>query len=189
MMEDEKILDLFFLRDERALAETSDKYGNYCRSIAIAVLNDVQTSEECFNDTLFYSWQAIPPKRPSLFRAFLGKITRNISLKRWDKEHALKRGGGEVALALDELSECVADRTARSAEKIEEGMVIREVLDTFLEGLSVQNRRIFMRRYWYCSSVKEIAVALDISESNVMTSLSRVRSKLREALEKAGVVI
>lgn len=189
MMEDEKILDLFFLRDERALAETSDKYGNYCRSIAIAVLNDVQTSEECFNDTLFYSWQAIPPKRPSLFRAFLGKITRNISLKRWDKEHALKRGGGEVALALDELSECVADRTARSAEKIEEGMVIREVLDTFLHGLSVQNRRIFMRRYWYCSSVKEIAVALDISESNVMTSLSRVRGNLREALEKAGVVI
>ena len=189
MMEDEKILDLFFQRDERALAETTDKYGNYCRSIAFAVLNDVQTSEECLNDTLFYSWQAIPPTRPNILRAFLGKITRNVSLKRWDKEHTLKRGGGEITLALDELSECVTDRAARSAEKIEESMVIREVLNTFLEGLTVQNRRIFMRRYWYCSSVKEIAIALDISESNVMTSLSRVRGKLREALEKAGVLI
>ena len=101
----------------------------------------------------------------------------------------MKRGGGEVALALDELSDCVADRRARGEEQVTDSMVIREVLNKFLAGLTLQNQRIFMRRYWYCSSIQEIAVALDISEGNVLTSLSRSRKKLRESLEKAGVVI
>lgn len=189
MLEDGKIIDLYFQRNERALVETSDKYGNYCRSIAMAVLQDEETSKECLNDTLYQSWKAIPPKRPNCLKTFLGKITRNLSLKRWDREHTLKRGGGEVALALDELSECVADRRARGEEQITENMVIREVLNKFLAGLTLQNQRIFLRRYWYCSSVKEIAVALDLSEGNVLTSLSRSRGKLRESLEKAGVVL
>ena len=106
-----------------------------------------------------------------------------------EKAQAVKRGGGEAALAIDELEECVADISVRDAEQFEEDMVIREVLDQFLAGLSKQNRRVFMRRYWYCSSVREISLAFGLTESNVKTSLSRSRGKLKEALEKAGVVL
>lgn len=189
MMQDEQIVELYFKRDERALVETSDKYGIYCRSIARKILNDEETAKECFNDTLYHSWQNIPPKRPNCLRIFLGKVIRFLSLKHWEQDHAQKRGGNEATLAIDELEECVVDRSAYSADEQTEDMVIREVMDRFLEDLTVQNRRIFMRRYWYCSSVKEISAALGVSESNVMTSLSRVRGKLREALEKAGIVL
>lgn len=189
MMQDGKIIDLYFGRDERALVEASDKYGTYCRSIARNILNDRETAKECFNDTLYQSWMIIPPNRPNSLKVFLGNIARNLSLKRWERDHAQKRGGMEASLAIDELGECVADPSARNAEQIEDEIVICEILEKFLAGLTVQNRRIFMRRYWYCSSIKEISTALGLSESNVMTSLSRVRSKLRDALEKEGVVL
>jgi len=189
MLQDEQIIELYFQRDERALLETSDKYGYYCRSIAKRILNDAETAKECLNDTLYESWNSIPPTRPNCLKVFVGKITRHLSLKRVRYAQAVKRGGGEAALALDELEECVADLSARNAEQIEENMVIREVLNKFLAALSAQTRRIFLRRYWYCSSVKEIAVALDLSEGSVMTSLSRARGKLKDDLEKAGVVL
>lgn len=189
MMQDERIIELYFKRDERALLETSDKYGNYCRSIARNIVNDDETAKECFNDTLYASWKVIPPSKPNPFRTFLAKITRNLSMKRWRTDHALKRGGGEFVTALDELADCLVDESQRTNEQIEEDMVIREVINTFLAGLSVKNRRIFVRRYWYCSSVREIADAYDLTESNVMTTLSRVRGKLRVALAEAGVVI
>jgi RNA polymerase sigma-70 factor (ECF subfamily) len=189
MLQDEQIIDLYFERDERALTETSDKYGNYCRTIARNILNDEETVKECFNDTLFESWKAMPPTRPSCLRVFVGKITRNLSLKRVRSAQTLKRGGGEGVIALDELEECVPDTTASSAEQIEEDMVIREVMKDLLTSLPKQNRRIFMRRYWYCSSIEEIAKALDLSEGNVRTILSRVRSKLKTALEEAGVTV
>ena len=137
----------------------------------------------------YHSWNAIPPKRPNCLKTFVGKIARNVSLKRLEKAQAVKRGGGEAAIAIDELEECVADISVRDAEQIEEDMVIREVLDQFQAGLSKQNRRVFMRRYWYCSSVREISLAFGLTESNVKTSLSRSRGKLKEALEKAGVVL
>lgn len=189
MMKDEDIIELYFERNESALVETSDKYGSYCRSIARRILNDEETAKECLNDTLYHSWNAIPPKRPNCLKTFVGKIARNVSLKRLEKAQAVKRGGGEAAIAIDELEECVADISVRDAEQIEEDMVIREVLDQFLAGLSKQNRRVFMRRYWYCSSVREISLAFGLTESNVKTSLSRSRGKLKEALEKAGVVL
>ena len=189
MMQDEGIIELYFQRDERALLETSDKYGNYCKAIAQNIVRDEETAKECFNDTLFTSWNIIPPKKPNPFKIFLGKITRNLSLRRWEKEHALKRGGRETDVALDELAECLADEAARKSEQIEDSLVIREVINVFLAGLTTQNRRIFVRRYWYMSSVKEIAKALSLTEGNVMTNLSRSRAKLKEALEKAGVVL
>ena len=189
MMEDEKIIELYFQRDERALAETSEKYGNYCRSIARNILNDEEVAKECFNDTLLRSWNTIPPQKPDSLATFLGKITRNLSISAWRREHAAKRGGGEAVLAMDELSECVADDSQRKADQIVEDMVIREVINRFLAGLSPQNRRIFVRRYWYFCSVREIAEADGLSESNVMTSLSRIREKLKKTLEKAGVVL
>lgn len=189
MMQDERIIELYFQRDERALLETSDKYGNYCRTIARNIVNDEETAKECFNDTLYASWKIIPPNKPNPFRTFLAKITRNLSLKRWRTDHAAKRGGGEVTTALEELSECLEDANQRNEEQITEDMVIREVVNKFLADLPAQNRRVFVRRYWYCSTVREIAMAYDLSESNVMTILSRVRGKLRAALAEAGVVL
>ncbi len=189
MMQDEKIIDLYFDRNERALTETSDKYGSYCRQIARNILNDEETVKECFNDTLLHSWNAMPPTRPNCLKTFVGKITRNVSLQRVRSAHAIKRGGGEAVIAIDELQECIPDTTASSAEQIEEDMVIREVMKDLLTSLPKQNRRIFMRRYWYCSSIEEIAKALDLSEGNVRTILSRVRSKLKAALEEAGVTV
>ncbi len=189
MMQDEKIIDLYFDRNERALTETSDKYGSYCRQIARNILNDEETVKECFNDTLLHSWNAMPPTRPNCLKTFVGKITRNVSLQRVRSAHAIKRGGGESVIAIDELQECIPDTTASSAEQIEEDMVIREVMKDLLTSLPKQNRRIFMRRYWYCSSIEEIAKALDLSEGNVRTILSRVRSKLKAALEEAGVTV
>jgi RNA polymerase sigma-70 factor (ECF subfamily) len=189
MMQDEQIIELYFLRDENALNETSDKYGNYCRTIARNIVHDEETVNECFNDTLFHSWNAMPPQRPNCLKAFLGRITRNISLKRITALTALKRGGGEVVLALDELGECVSDSAAYSAEQFEEDMVIHETLKTFLAGLPAQTRRIFVRRYWYCSSIQEIATAMALSEGNVKTILSRGRSKLKALLEKAGITV
>lgn len=189
MLQDEQIIDLYFDRDERALTETSDKYGNYCRTIARNILNDEETVKECFNDTLFHSWNSMPPHRPGCLRVFVGKITRNLSLKRVRSLHTLKRGGGEAVIALDELEECVPDITASSVEQFEENMVIRETLKALLTELPVQNRRIFVRRYWYCSSIEEIAKAMDLSEGTVRTILSRARGKLKTALEQAGVTV
>ena len=189
MMQDEQIVELYFQRDENALKETSDKYGNYCRMIARNILNDEETAKECFNDTLFHSWNAMPPKRPNCLKTFVGKITRNLSLKRLTKATALKRGGNNADIAINELEECIPDSPVQSDEKIVDDMVIRETIDAFLVDLSAQHRRIFVRRYWYCSSVEEICRAMDLSETNVRTILSRVRSKLKLALEKAGVTV
>ncbi len=189
MMQDEQIIELYFKRDEGALVETSDKYGNYCRSIARTILNDEETAKECFNDTLYHSWQAIPPTRPNSLKIFLGKITRNVSIKRLEKVFAQKRGGGEAVLAIDELEECVPNAGMTEAERIVENMVIRDVLNAFLADLPKQNRRIFMRRYGYCSSIGEIATAFGLSEANVRTTLFRIRGKLKQDLEKAGVVL
>ena len=131
----------------------------------------------------------MPPTRPSCLRVFVGKITRNLSLNRVRSAQTLKRGGGEAVIALDELEECVPDISAYNTDQIEENMVIRKALKNLLTELPVQNRRVFVRRYWYCSSIEEIATAMDLSEANVRTILSRVRSKLKAALEEAGVTV
>ena len=184
MLQDEQIIDLYFDRNERALIETTDKYGNYCRQIARTILNDEETVKECFNDTLFHSWNTMPPTRPDCLKTFVGRITRNVSLKRVRSAHAAKRGSGAAMVAIDELQECIPDRTAESAEQIAENIVIRDVVD-----LPTQSRRIFVRRYWYCSSIEEIAKAMGISENNVHVILSRARNKLRNALKEAGVTL
>ena len=189
MMQDERIIDLYFQRDERALYETSEKYGNYCRTIARNILRDEENVNECFNDTLYCSWNTIPPTKPNSLKLFLGKITRNLSLKSIEKKFAAKRGGGEAGAPIDELADCLADANQANPERIVEDMVIREVLEQFLKDMTPQNRRMFVRRYWYCSSIKEIAVAFDMTESNVSTNMSRSRGKLKDALMKAGITL
>ena len=184
-MEDVAIVELYWQRQERAIAETKTKYDAYCNTIAWRILNDAHDAEECVNDTYLGAWNAMPPHRPTSLRTFLGKITRNLSLKRWRARSAAKRGAGEVALSLDELEECVP--TADSAQEYLEAAELARMLDTFLGGLSADDRRMFVCRYWYFDSVAEISERFGFSLSKVKMSLKRTRDKLANYLEQEGV--
>lgn len=184
-MEDVAIVELYWQRQERAIAETKTKYDAYCNTIAWRILNDALDAEECVNDTYLGAWNAMPPHRPTSLRTFLGKITRNLSLKRWRARSAAKRGAGEVALSLDELEECVP--TADSAQEYLEAAELARMLDTFLGGLSADDRRMFVCRYWYFDSVAEIAERFAFTQSKVKMSLKRTRDKLAIYLEQEGV--
>lgn len=184
-MEDGEIIGLFFERSERAISETAEKYGRYCRYIALGILNNEQDAEECVLDAYMRAWNSIPPKRPDRLGSYLGKIVRNLSLNALEKNTALKRGAGQAALVLDELSECIPD--GHGEEDLTDDMHIKSVLDAFLGALPTLTRKIFVRRYWYMSSLKEIAAEYGISENRAAVTLLRTREKLRKVLEKEGV--
>lgn len=186
-MDDSRIIQLYLDRSERAISETSKKYGRYCHYIAFRILQNTEDAEECVNDTYLRTWNAIPPKQPNRLQTFLGKITRNLSLNRWEKSAAEMRGAGQVALVLDELAECIpADR---DGESMVDNVVIQQVIDRFLGGLPPETRKIFVRRYWYMSPVKEIAGDYHLSESKVTVTLFRTREKLKAALEEEGIIL
>lgn len=186
-MDDRQIIALYNERSEAALSETVKKYGRYCRTVAYNILYNEEDSEECVNDTWLRAWESIPPQCPERLSAFLGKITRNLALNRYKHNTREKRGGGQTLLVLEELVECVpgADSTE---EAVEEALLV-DVLNRFLEELPAEKRKIFMRRYWYLSSVKEIAEDFGLSESNVKMTLLRLRSKLKQTLEKEGIIL
>lgn len=186
-MDDKEILELYITRSEQAISETSQKYGRYCHYIAYSILQNDEDSKECVNDTYLQAWNSIPPQHPNRLQTFLGKITRNLSINKWEKRSAEKRGAGQVPMILDELAECVSsnENTAQTVEDV----VIREVLNQFLENLPAETRKIFVRRYWYMSSVKEIAEEYNLSQSKVAVTLFRTRGKLKVALEKEGVTL
>ncbi len=191
MTDDRTFLDLFFERSEIAIAQTSLKYGRYASSIAYAVLGNEQDAEECVSDGLLKLWNAIPPQRPNNLRTFFGKITRNLALDRWAKEKAQKRGGGEVALALEELADCALAGQVQGGEPQQEleGKALAEAINEFLGELASGARIVFVRRYWYLESVKQIATYCDSSEAAVKTSLSRSRAALRNKLQQRGFCI
>ena len=172
-MDDKQIIDLYWTRSERAIAETDKKYGKLCHRIAFNMLANPQDSEECVSDTYLKTWSIIPPKRPVKLSAFLGKITRNLALNRYEKYTAEKRGGGEVSVALDELAECIPD--PNSVERMVDNRILMDKLNLFLEGLPSETRKIFMRRYWEVCSIQQIAKIYGISESKVKVSLFRTR--------------
>ena len=184
-MDDERIIDLYFDRDERAIAETESKYGAYCYRIAYNILLCVEDSEEAVNDTYIGAWEAIPPHRPNIFSAFLAKITRRLSMKKLRYNTALKRGGEERTAALDELSECVPASGA-VAEDVE-AREVGEMIDGFLGRLRADDRRMFVRRYFYLESAESIALRFGCSRSKVYASLDRTRARLKEYLVKEGV--
>lgn len=184
-MEDHAIIDLYWAREERALEETEQKYGSYCRSIAANILSSPQDSEECVNDTYFRAWNAMPPQRPALLRAFLGKITRNLSLDRCRQAQAEKRGGGQMPLALDELGECIA--AANTVEQAISEAELSRALDRFLRTLPERECCIFLRRYWYLDTTQAIAQRFRMTDGSVKSQLFRTRSKLRAYLEKEGI--
>lgn len=186
-MEDSRIIQLYFDRSEEAISQTAIKYGRYCHTIAYNILHNLEDSEECVNDTYWRAWGTIPPRRPKRLAAFLGKITRNLSLDMYRHYAADKRGGSELTIALEELGDCAP--AVGSLDDYADEMVIVDALNGFLASLSAEHRRIFMRRYWYVSSVKEIADDYGITESKVKMSLFRSRNQLKAILEKEGIAI
>ena len=184
-MEDNQIVALFWARDEKALTETEQKYGSYCRTIAYNILQSREDSEECVNDTWLRAWNAMPPQRPSILQAFLGKITRNLSLDRYKLGRAAKRGGGQTDVALEELEQCIP-----AGGNVEEAVALNELsrlLDDFLRTLPERECCIFLRRYWFVDSTADIARRYKMPEGSVKSGLYRTRQKLRDYLEKAGV--
>lgn len=187
VMTDSAIIELYFARDENAISETKTKYEMYLRKVSGNILKDDEDVAECVNDTYLGAWEAIPPARPNILRVFLGKITRNLSLKRLRDDSALKRGGGEVALTLDELEECISDG-GRIDEELE-AKELATMIDEFLAGRSREERRVFVCRYWYFDSISDISKRFDFTESKVKMMLKRTRDDLKEYLVSQGVVI
>ena len=187
ILEDAKIVELYFDRDEAAVAETAVKYGSYCHTVSYNVLRDAEDAEECVNDTWLHTWNAIPPTRPDSLKAFVGRIARNLSLNRLKEKNALKRGAGEADAALEELDEFIA--SGATVEDEVEGRLLKDEINRFLGGLSRNMRVAFVQRYFYFSTVKEIAANLGLTENNVKSLLFRTRNKLKEHLEKEGFVL
>ena len=181
-MQDEQIIGLYFARDERAIAETEAKYGNYCIGIAHNILQNVQDSEECVNDTWLSAWDSIPPAKPSVLKTYLGKITRNLALDRWRHAHSEKRGSGRISVALDEVHEIISSGYSVSDEYLEREFM--RLINHFLHSLPDRERNVFIRRYYFANDIPEIAVRFGITQSNTRKILSRTRQKLKIYLDK-----
>ncbi len=186
-MEDRSIIDLYWARDEQALEESQRKYGGYCWAIAQNILRSREDTEECVNDTWLRAWNAMPPQRPTILSAFLGRITRNLSLDRYKARNRAKRGGGQLNLALEELGACLSDRDNVEQQLLEAELA--RIIDRFLRQLPEKDRCIFLRRYWYVDSTREIALRYHMAEGTVKSTLHRVRSKLKTYLEQEGVCL
>lgn len=183
-MDDKGIVRLYFARDERALDETDRKYGKYCYSIAHNILGSPEDAEESVNDTYLDAWNSIPPHRPNSLALFLGKITRRISIDRFRRRNARKRGGGEITLVLEELHQCIADSTDIEAEF--EKRQLAWIINEFVRQLPTAEQKVFLCRYWYMDSILAIGRRFGYSESKVKSMLYRTREKLRQALQKEG---
>ena len=184
--EDQEIVELYWRRDESAIRETDIKYGRLCHYIAYHILSSDQDCEECVSDTYFAVWNAIPPKRPERFPAYLGRITRNLALNRFDYLTAEKRNV-HVICSLEELEECVS-----GGESLDSELTRRQTelaISDFLWKQEEEKRNIFIRRYWYLTPVKELARTYRMSEGKVASMLFRMRRELKEHLEKEGIVL
>ena len=184
-MEDNEIIELYWKRNEVAIPETDKKYGKYCCKIAHNILTNIEDSEECVNDTYLRVWNAIPPKRPSVFKAFLAKITRNLALDKYDSKTAQKRNNS-MDLVYEELEDCIP--TNSMEKEIEYNELVKE-LNMFLENLSKEKRVVFLERYWYMSSIKDIAAKHNQKESKTKMELLRMRNALRKYLEERGEMV
>ena len=181
-MEDKQIIELYFARNESAIAETDKKYGAYCRAVAYRILEDRLDSEEIANNTYLRLWNSIPPQRPDPLKPYVGRISRNLALDVYDAKHAKKRCG--VTLALEELAECLPFEDGR---EIGESAALSDLLSRFISSLRERERTIFVRRYFHLYPISEIARDLGLNESTTAMTLSRIRVKLRKYLEKEGI--
>ncbi len=186
MTDDEKIIEMFFERSEQGIRELDMKYGAICRSLSYNIVNNRQDAEECVNDAYLGAWNAIPPARPDPLLSYIVKIVRNISLKNYWRKEAAKRGG-RYTVALEEIEGCIADRKSVEDE-IEAGELAR-IIGDFLDTLTPENRVIFMRRYWFADSCKDIADLMGLSEKNISVRLTRIREKMKQYLTEREVFI
>lgn len=185
-MEDNRIVDLFWARNEDALSETEEKYGRYCHYIAYRILGDNSDAEEIVNDSYLKVWDTIPPNRPGSLKGYVGMICSQLALNRYHQRKTEKRGEGQIPLVLDELAECVSDPVGAD---MGDGLALRDALNYFLGSLPEKTRKIFVRRYWYMSPVSEIAADFSMKESAVTVLMLRTRKKLKVFLEKEGFEI
>ena len=186
-MDDAQIIELYWSRDARAIAETECKYGAYCLTVARNILSSPEDAEECVNSTWLQAWNTMPPHRLGRLRLFLARITRNLSFNRYNELHAAKRGCGELSLVLDELAECADGKAdvAGEYEARELGVCIRQ----FVSALPEREAGIFIRRYFFTEPIADIARQFQMSAKNVAVTLSRTRNKLKDHLRKEGYTI
>ena len=186
MIGDEKIIDLFFNRSEKAIQELDIKYGKVCHKLSYNILNNKQDAEECVNDAYLGAWNAIPPTRPNPLLSYIVKIVRNISLKIYWRKEAAKRSG-HYKIALEEIEGYITDQ--KTVEDEIEARELARIIEEFLDTLTVENRVIFMRRYWFADSYKDIAELVGISEKNISVRLTRIREKMKQYLIEREVFV
>lgn len=182
-MEDSKIIDLFFLRSEDAIMETERKFSAYLHALSYRILRDYEDAKECVNDTYVKVWNAIPPAIPTNLKSYLSEITRNNAISYLRKRQSKKRGGGYDFIPISELEECIPDKLGDTY--FERNQIVK-ILNSFIEELPDEKRIIFLRRYWFCYSVKEIAKQLRVKEKYVTNCLYQTKLKLKEFLEREG---
>ena len=185
-MEDSRIVELYWRRDEAAIRETEKKYGAMCRGVAGRILGTDEDAEECVNDALHHAWNTIPPQRPDRLGAWLGKVTRNLALNLWSKNHTQKRYGGMTAL-LDELAECVPGPATVEHEL--EQQELSAAIDGWLRGLPREDRRLFVRRYWYGVELRELAAERGVPPNRLAQKMLRLRRSLKRTLETEGFAL
>lgn len=182
-MEDTKIIDLFWERDESAIRETEITYGRYCRTIAFNILGDEEDVQECLNDTWLGAWNSIPPARPACLSAFLAKITRNLAISKYRAKYAKKRTGDRLSESLDELGECIPVSNDNVSQAIDR-RILAEAINGYLDTCSEKQRKIFVRRFFYFDSIAEISQMYGIGQSDVKVTLMRMRRSLQKILEE-----
>lgn len=183
-MTETEIVNLYWQRSPQAIQQSQLQFGRYCFAIACGILSDSGEAEESVNDTWLDAWNSMPPKRPQSLKAYLGKLCRHISLSRLRRRMAQKRGGGEAMLAMEELGDCVPDRC--DVQGLLEAGELEGLLNRFLGTLRERERSLFVGRYWYALSVKDLALKWGMKEGTVKSSLHRSREQLRVFLEKEG---
>ncbi len=185
-MEDSKIIDLYFERNESAINETQDKYGKYLVKVAYNILADIEDSHEAVNDTYLKAWYSIPPNRPAKLSSFLSKITRQVSIDIYRKKSAKKRKGSEYALSIEEFSYCFDDKDR--PEKEIDAQIIAKAIGEYLNTLPEDTRNIFICRYYFLDSVRDISNYFGQSQSKTKSILHRVRLGLKDYLQKEELI-
>ena len=186
MIDDEKIIDLFFARDQQGIRELDIKYGKICHNLSYNIVNSRQDAEECVNDAYLGAWNAIPPVHPNPLLSYIVKIVRNISLKIYWRKEAAKRSG-HYKIALEEIEGYIADQ--KTVEDEIEARELARIIGEFLDTLTLENRVIFMRRYWFADSYKDIAEFMGLSEKNISVRLTRIREKMKQYLIEREVFV
>ena len=186
-MKDAQIIELYWNRDEAAIAATAEAYGHYCYAIAYRILQNPEDAQECVNDTYWKAWQSIPPQRPNRLATYLGKITRNLSLDRLKQMNAQKRSGAPAGSALAELEHCIP--ASKGLDQLADEMVLTDAINRFLRAQPQIQRNIFIGRYWHLYSIADLSRAYGMSESKAASLLFRMRRKLKHHLEKEGIFV